>query len=372
VYFTDDALLPENQDPLIITAAPYGPIWMPSDYPEDIPVTWDEQVQKAVDCYNAGATVLHIHVRDPKTGHISKNLQEYSDQIGRLRAAVPKMVLQVGGSISFAPEGDAAATWQSYDTRHMLAEINPKPDQVTIALGSTTYDMTPLLSPDDFVGTSMENNPHSFWQYAQMVADATPEFYVEHLKRLTKNSIQPCFSLAHIHSLMILERLVRQGIYLGPVNGFYSMIGGGVQGTNPFDFMEVVRRNPHGSVFCYHTVMRHSWPLANMCIALGLHTRAGIEENLWDVKKGKRLTTVQMIEKHVRMARELGRDIATGEDAHRILKIGTWYKTVEETLFNLGLPPNRTEGQRGFLVYDTDGRLPKAAAASAIDPRHLL
>ena len=47
---------------------------MPADYPEDIPVTWDEQVQKAVDCYNAGATMLHIHVRDPKTGHISKNL----------------------------------------------------------------------------------------------------------------------------------------------------------------------------------------------------------------------------------------------------------------------------------------------------------
>ena len=39
---------------------------MPADYPEDIPVSWDEQVQKAVDCYNAGATMLHIHVRDPK------------------------------------------------------------------------------------------------------------------------------------------------------------------------------------------------------------------------------------------------------------------------------------------------------------------
>ena len=116
MYYTDDSLLPENQDPLIITAAPYGPIWMPADYPEDIPVSWDEQVQKAVDCYNAGATMLHIHVRDPKTGHISKNLKEYGDLVGRLRQAVPKMVLQVGGSISFAPEGDEKAKWQSYDT----------------------------------------------------------------------------------------------------------------------------------------------------------------------------------------------------------------------------------------------------------------
>ena len=82
MYFTQDSLLPENQAPLIITAAPFGPQWMPSDYPEDIAVTWDAQVQKAVDCYNAGATLLHVHVRDPKTGHVSKNFKEYGDFIG--------------------------------------------------------------------------------------------------------------------------------------------------------------------------------------------------------------------------------------------------------------------------------------------------
>jgi uncharacterized protein (DUF849 family) len=105
MYFTDDSLLPENQAPLMITAAPYGPVWMPQDCtPEQkLPVTWDEQVQAAVDCYNAGATLLHIHVRDPKTGHISKDLKQYNDQIGRLRKAVPKMILQAAGSISFPP-----------------------------------------------------------------------------------------------------------------------------------------------------------------------------------------------------------------------------------------------------------------------------
>jgi hypothetical protein len=60
------------------------------------------------------------------------------------------------------------------------------------------------------------------------------------------------------------------------------------------------------------------------------------------------------------------------EDARRILKIGTWYNTVEETLFNLGLPPNRPEGQKGFLVYDTEGRVPKAAAATGSDPTQII
>lgn len=63
MYYTDDSILPENMAPLIITAAPYGPEWFPGD--ADIPLTWDEQVRAAVDCYNAGATMLHVHVRDP-------------------------------------------------------------------------------------------------------------------------------------------------------------------------------------------------------------------------------------------------------------------------------------------------------------------
>ena len=105
--FLDDSLFPENQEDLVITAAPYGPEWMPSDFPEDIPVTMDEHVQKAVDCYNAGATVLHLHVRE-LDGHGSKRLSMFNELLARLRIAVPDMVLQVGGSISFAPESEGA------------------------------------------------------------------------------------------------------------------------------------------------------------------------------------------------------------------------------------------------------------------------
>ena len=56
--FLDGSLFTENQEKLVITAAPYGPEWVPSDFPEDIPVTMEAQVQKAVDCYNAGASQL--------------------------------------------------------------------------------------------------------------------------------------------------------------------------------------------------------------------------------------------------------------------------------------------------------------------------
>ena len=89
MYFTDDSLFPENMQPLIVTAAPFGPEWLPGDV-EDLPLTWDQQVQAAVDCYNAGATMLHVHVRDPKTGQGSSNFEEYNYLIGRLRAGRPQ------------------------------------------------------------------------------------------------------------------------------------------------------------------------------------------------------------------------------------------------------------------------------------------
>jgi uncharacterized protein (DUF849 family) len=373
MYFTDDSLLPENQEPLIITAAPIGPVWLPHDFPEDIPVSWDEQVQKAVDCYEAGASVLHVHVRDPKTGKISKNFDDYSAQIGRLREAVPDMVLQIGGSISFAPEGDHMAAWQGYDTRHMLTAIDPKPDQVTVAIGSSLYDLTSMLTMDDVAGTHMAD-PKVIWAYSNMVADATPEFYIEHLKRLRKNQIQPYFALGHVHNLEIVERLIRRGLYMGPVNGFYSMVGGGVAGSNPFDLVELIRRAPHGSVWTYQSVMRLDWPIQTIAIALGQMARIGIEDNIWGTRKGERMGSVEQVKKLARIAEELGRPIATGKDARRIMKIGTWYDTIEETLFNLGLPPNRESGQQGFLVYDTDGKLPGTRSQEEMpsDPRQIM
>ena len=101
MHFLDDSLLPENQEKLVIQVAPYGPGFLPDDS-DDIPVSMEDQVQKAVDCWNAGATLLHVHVREPD-GKGSKDLRKFNEMLARLREAVPKMLLQVGGSISFAP-----------------------------------------------------------------------------------------------------------------------------------------------------------------------------------------------------------------------------------------------------------------------------
>ena len=121
--FLDGSLFPENQEKLVITAAPYGPEWMPADFPEDIPLSMAAQIQKAVDCYNAGATVVHIHVRE-EDGKGSKRLSKFNELLAGIRARAPELILQVGGSISFAPEVEGEiAKWLSDDTRHMLRAL---------------------------------------------------------------------------------------------------------------------------------------------------------------------------------------------------------------------------------------------------------
>ena len=81
--------------------------------------------------------------------------------------------------------------------------------------------------------------------------------------------------------------------------------------------------------------------IGTMAIAMGLHVRVGIEDNLWG-RKGERMTSVQQVEQMVRISRELHRDVATGAQARRLYRIGEHYASADETLGRLGYAPNRS------------------------------
>lgn len=349
MHFHDDALFPENQEKLVITSAPYGPEWEPDDFREDLPLTMEEHIQQAVDCYEAGATVLHIHVRE-LDGKGSKRLSKFNELLAGLREAVPEMILQVGGSISFAPEGEGAeAKWLSDDTRHMLAELDPKPDQVTIAINTSQMNIMELMTADDIAGTSMQR-PELAEAYREMTVPAGPAWVAEHLRRLQAAGIQPHFQLSSIPQLETVERLIRRGVYTGPLNLTWVGIGGGFDGPNPYNIMNFIQRVPDGACLTLETLMRSVLPVNAMAIAMGLHTRCGNEDTIWG-RKGEKFTSVQQIQQLVRIAGELGREVATAKDAREIYKIGTTYADADETLARLGYAPNRRPGQVGFTHH---------------------
>jgi uncharacterized protein (DUF849 family) len=342
--FLDGALFPENQDKLVITAAPYGPEWLPSDFSGEIAVTMDEQVQKAVDCYNAGATVLHVHVREAD-GKGSKRLSKFNELLGRLRRAVPDMILQVGGSISFAPENEGdAAKWLSDDTRHMLAELAPTPDQVTVTVNTAQMNILEQMEPADYAGTSLAE-PAMTQAFREMIVPAGPTWAEEHVRRLSAKGIQSAFQFYNINSFETVERMMRRGVYKGPLVMNWVAIGGGMDAPNIYNLANFLRATPDGAMLTLESSMRNVLPVNMMAIAMGLHVRCGIEDNIWTQDRKSKMGTVKQIEQLVRLSREFGREIASGKEARKILKIGTFYDSIEETLAKNGFAPNRTSGR---------------------------
>ncbi|MEU6769844.1 3-keto-5-aminohexanoate cleavage protein [Streptomyces sp. NPDC046759] len=115
--------------------------------------------------------------------------------------------------------------------------------------------------------------PDYYRAYRDMVVEAGPEFYLEHLKRLHANGIQPHCQLAHLAQLETVERLIRSGVYAGPLVLNYVAVGGGFAGRHPADLVEFIRRVPDGAVFTppdLEAPLPDRWPPPNWRPTAGL------------------------------------------------------------------------------------------------------
>jgi uncharacterized protein (DUF849 family) len=255
------------------------------------------------------------------------------------------MIIQVGGSISFAPESDGdVAKWLSDDTRHMLAELKPTPDQVTIAINSNQMNVVEQMTEADIAGTSLAD-PVNYRAYREMTIPAGPEWVEEHIKRLSANGIQTHFQLANITQLETVERMMRRGVCNVPLILTWVAIGGGFDAPNVYNLANFVRACPDNAVLTLETSMLNVLPLNMMAIAMGLHVRCGIEDNIWTQDRKAKMSSVKQIEQLVRISREFGRPVANAKEAREIYRIGTFYKDADETLAANGFAPNRKPKQ---------------------------
>ncbi len=94
--------------------------------------------------------------------------------------------------------------------------------------------------------------------------------------------------------------------------------------------------------------MRGNIAIQTLATILGAHVRVGNEDNIWDMNK-KRWPTVKQVEWAVKQSEQFGRKVATADEARKIMKIGVWYDTVEETLFNLGSAAESRRRPEGVL-----------------------
>ena len=146
-----------------------------------------------------------------------------------------------------------------------------------------------------------------------------------------------------------MERLIRRGVYKGPLVCNWVAIGGGMDQPHIYSLANFLRAIPDGTMLTVESTMLNTLPVNLMGMAMGLHVRCGIEDNIWTQDRSRKMTSVEQVEQLVRIAKEIGRPVANGQEAREILKIGVFYDTVEETLAANGFAPNPKGGQQGFL-----------------------
>src|SRR4029077_15293443 len=173
---------------------------------------------------------------------------KFNELIAGIRARVPEMIIQIGGSISFAPEDDGSvAKWLSDDTRHMLAELSPAPDQVTIAINTNQMNVVEQMCEADLAGTSL-GTPEGYRAYREMTIPAGPEWVEEHIRRLSAKGIQTQFQLANTPTLETVERMMRRATCNVPLILTWVAIGGGADQPNIHNLANFVRAVPDGAV----------------------------------------------------------------------------------------------------------------------------
>lgn len=283
----------DKMDKLIVTVAQTGGIHGKDTNPA-LPEQPHEIAQSAYDCYNAGASICHIHARD-KQGQTTGDLEVYTEILSQIKAKCP-IITQVGNGIGGIPQPDGTFKGATLEERMALTAIEPKPDMLTINMG--TFEFGYLATFE---------NPLA-WN-------------AEFVKRCYARDIAiecECYDMSHIFNAL---ELVRQGALRQPVH--FSLVLG-IKGAMPFTpklMSAMIDTIPDGSTWQVITISKFQLLSTVMAMCQGANIRTGLEDNIYYAKNELAQSNAQLVERMVRMAREIGREIATVDEAMEILGV---------------------------------------------------
>jgi 3-keto-5-aminohexanoate cleavage enzyme len=285
-----------SEDKVIITAAITGGLHGKESNP-NIPTTPEEQAQAALDCYNAGASILHLHVRG-EDGMNTPDLAYYNKSV-RLIGEMCPIIRQIGNGIGARLDGNWNILQPTEEQRLNLLNIDPKPEMHTINAGTFEF-RTPL-------GGSVFDNRMAF-----------NEEYVTRCKARGFGIEIEVYDSSHIANAM---ELVQKGFLTPP---FHFSIVLGIQGgapATPANLLHMLDQIPDGSTWQVVTVGRYHLRTTVLAMAMGGNVRTGMEDTIYYARGEPVLSNAQLVERMARLAREIGREPATVEEAKRMLDL---------------------------------------------------
>ena len=295
---------------LIITAAITGAATVPSLSPY-LPLTPEEVSDSAIEAAEAGAAIVHIHARRPEDGYPSSDPEHFHEILTRIREKSDVVVcITTGGSVMMTVE-ERAATIPIF-----------QPEMCSFNLGSINFALhTSLRSIKEF------KYP---WEkeYLEMSKDfifknTFKDF--EYLSEITRqNATKPELEIYDVGHLYNLDYLVNEKMMSYPLHLQFVMgVLGGIRGT-PEDLTYLKTRaevlfGKGNFTWSVIGVGAAEINLSTMAIHMGGHVRVGLEDNIY-IKKGVLAeSNAQLVEKIVRLAEMLNRDVATPDEARKIL-----------------------------------------------------
>ena len=287
--------------PMIITCALNGGVQGKESNPA-LPETPEELAAAAYDAWNAGAAAVHVHARDPENlADCTQRSEVFMEINARIRERCPDLI--VNNTTGGGPTVTMDDRYEGLEARPELASLNLGPDM-------SRFRIPPRPAP----------LPHAHEGF--LYDDCIPFTYgiVEQLaRRMHEYGIKPEMEVYQPGQFWVSRFVIEEGLVDPPY--FHQFVMGYQTSSwpTPEALAALVRDLPDDSVYSVCGIGPFQLPMTTMATLMGGHVRVGLEDNIYH-SRGRKLTgNGEAVERAVRIARELNREIATPAQAREIL-----------------------------------------------------
>lgn len=272
--------------PVIITAAMVGAEVSREQQPS-LPITPAEIIASAVECYEAGASIIHIHVRDA-AGNATQDAALFREVVQGIRSRCD-VITQVS---------TGGAVWMNAEER--LQSIECSPDMATLTTGTVNFGNDVFMNSRGLVETFA--------------------------RRLREAGIVPEIEVFDVGMIDEALRLRSMGLISDPLHFDFVMgVPGGI-GPDPVHLVHMVRSLPPGSSWSVAGIGRSQLTLGTIALAMGGNVRVGFEDNIYYRKGQLARSNAELVARIVRLAGELDRPVATPTQAREILHLNRYHQ----------------------------------------------
>ena len=297
---------------IILTCAVTGSIHTPSMSPH-LPVTPDEIAASAIEAAQAGASVLHLHARDPETGRPSSDVAVYRQFLPRIRDATDAVInLTTGGSSQMTVE------------QRLSAPAELAPEMCSLNMGSMNFGLFPMKDrysewthdwEEQFLentrDTVFKNTFHDIEAVFSLLGDAGgARFELE------------CYDVGHIQTVAyyLRQSRIKNPVFLQFVMG---VLGGIDASPQSLMCLRETADRLLGDTYQASVLAagRHQMTLGAMNVILGGHVRVGLEDSLMIGRGELAVSNAQQVTKIRTVLEELGYEIATPDETRAMLQL---------------------------------------------------